>query len=128
MKIIITSDVHLDKYKKYNIYPNYRDNQFLKFADRLIEEAQIQNTKILCILGDLLDKPVNPPEVIQLFNEFINKLTSYFDKVYYILGNHDCNKKNNDELENSTYISLFNNDKFIYMNEWWLLYDKKFKI
>jgi len=125
MKLIITSDIHLDCYKKYNISPGYRDNQFLKFADRLIEEAQLQDTKILCILGDLIDKPVNPPEVIQLFNKFIDKLTSHFDKVYYILGNHDCNKKNNDGLSEATYVSLFNNNKFMYMNEKYLTLNEK---
>lgn len=117
MKIIVTADIHLDKYLKDNKYPGYRDEQFIRFANRLIEEAKLQDTKILFIAGDILDKSVNKPEVLHLLKDFLNVLSSYFDKVLYCLGNHDCNKRNNDNFDLSTYISLFNNDKFIYMND-----------
>lgn len=126
-KVIVTADIHLDKYLKDNKYQGYRDDQFIMLAKRLIEEGKLQNTKILFIAGDLIDKPVNKPEVLHLFKRFLGVLGEYFDKIYYVLGNHDCNQRSNEEFDLSTYISLFNDDKFIYMNDKYLSYNSNNK-
>lgn len=89
--IIITADVHLACYTQYNLFgdPEFRSKQFIRFANRLIEVAKENNASILIIAGDLIERPLLSSYEQHLLFDFIEVISSYFDKIYYINGNHD---------------------------------------
>ena len=90
-KIIITADIHLACYTQYNLFgdPKFRDKQFIRFANRLIEVAKENESKILIIAGDIIERPLISSEEQHLLFDFIDVLSKYFDDIYYINGNHD---------------------------------------
>lgn len=90
-KIIITADIHLACYTQYNLLgdPEFRDKQFIRFANRLIDVAKENDTKLLIIAGDIIDRPLISSNEIHLLSCFVETLSEYFTDIYYINGNHD---------------------------------------
>jgi predicted MPP superfamily phosphohydrolase/ABC-type molybdenum transport system ATPase subunit/photorepair protein PhrA len=97
MNILIISDIHIGNYPNYETYKYERLEFYLTYAKRIIEIAQENNCKVLFIAGDFMDAPVNSPEVLRIAKQVINIWESYFDKIYYILGQHDLKSKNYDD-------------------------------
>lgn len=118
--IIITADVHLACYTQYNLLgdPKFRDKQFIRFANRLIEIAKDNNTKTLIIAGDLIERPLISSEEQHLLFDFIDVLSSYFEDIYYINGNHDlAHRQDNVEYVDSV-VNIFDRfGKMHYMHD-----------
>ena len=114
-KILVTSDIHLDSFSSHNFYPGFRDEQFIRLANRLIEIAKQNDTKRLFIAGDLLDKPTNRSTTLHLLNKFIHIINDYFDEIYYILGQHDTDSKEIEFKSEDSVVNLFKDyTKMIY--------------
>ena len=94
MKILVISDVHINDYPNYEFYRYQRLNWYIDYANRIVEIAKSRNINTLFIAGDFYDKPVNDPTILNVAREVIDTFDSYFDKVYYILGQHDLKTKN----------------------------------
>ncbi len=85
MKIVHLSDLHLGKY--VNGYSMLEDQshilaQILNIIDK--EEPQA-----VLIAGDVYDKAIPGTEAVQLFDDFLVKLSARGQKVFVISGNHD---------------------------------------
>ena len=91
MKYLITGDIHIDKYNRYNVTENSRFNQFRVLPDLYVNVAKKYGIKTIFLAGDILNKPINPPQVNLLVREFFDKLCDYFDRIYITIGNHDAN-------------------------------------
>lgn len=94
MKILVISDVHINDYPNYEFYRYQRLNWYIDYANRIVEIAKSRNINTLFIAGDFYDKPVNDPTILNVARKVIDTFDSYFDKVYYILGQHDLKTKN----------------------------------
>ena len=93
MKILVISDVHINDYPNYELYRYQRLNWYIDYANRIVEIAKSRNINTLFIAGDFYDKPVNDPTILNVARKVIDTFDSYFDKVYYILGQHDLKTK-----------------------------------
>ena len=93
MKILVISDVHINDYPNYEFYRYQRLNWYIDYANRIVEIAKSRNVNTLFIAGDFYDKPVNDPTILNVARKVIDTFDSYFDKVYYILGQHDLKTK-----------------------------------
>lgn len=116
MKFLITADWHIDNYSDYNYYPNSRLDQFIRLAHRINEIGREEGCEILVIAGDFLNRPVLRPFLQHKVKEIIDILESGFDKIYYILGQHSTDSKSDDLSEHDTVLTIFESDKFQYMN------------
>ncbi len=94
MKWLITSDIHIDDYPQFNPETSYRLNQFITLAHRYVEIAKKDGIKVLFMAGDIINKPRPRPKEIHVLDQFLSILSSYFDKIYYVLGQHDVDTKN----------------------------------
>lgn len=124
-KVIITADIHLACYTQYNLFgdPKFRDKQFIRFANRLVEVAKENNSKILIIAGDLIERPLLASEEQHLLIDFIDVLFNYFDDIYYINGNHDlAHRQDNVEYIDSV-VNIF--DRF---NKMHYMHNKSIKL
>lgn len=120
MKVIITADIHIACYTQYNLFgdPKFRDKQFIRFAERLIEEGKINDTKTLIIAGDIVERPLLSSEEVHLLYDFIEKISSYFDHIYYINGNHDISHRQDDVKYVDSTVNIFDRfGKMEYMHE-----------
>lgn len=122
MRLLITADWHINNYKNYNSFVNFRLSQFVKLAHQTVELGKEQNCPILVIAGDFIDIPILSPKIQHVVKTCIDILKKGFDKIYYILGQHDLDTKgiiNRDD----TILSLYDDEKFIYMNHKTIEYD-----
>lgn len=110
-KIIITADIHLAHFNQYCLFgdDNFRDKQFLRFADRLVEVGKENNTKTLIIAGDIIEKPLLTSQENHLLIDFVNRL-GYFEHIYYINGNHDLSRRQDDVTYTDSVINVL--DRF----------------
>ena len=85
MKIMHLSDLHLGK----------RVNEFSMIADQtyilneIINIIDEQKPKVIILAGDIYDKPIPPAEAVELFDDFLYKLSKRNLYVFIISGNHD---------------------------------------
>jgi len=85
MKFIHTADLHLGKY--VNGFSMLEDQKYiLSMIGKIIGEEKPNG---LLIAGDIYDKAVPPEDAVQLFEEFLEKVTSMGVPVFAISGNHD---------------------------------------
>lgn len=117
MKVLISSDIHINDYSSYNYSYRSRLSQFDKLADRLVEIGKNNGCEELWLLGDILDKPYSSHPVNHCLKRFLSKLTSNFKEVRYILGQHDMSCKSNDQSEEDTLITIFDFDDMTYMDK-----------
>lgn len=116
--VTIIGDIHLNTYKSYSFYNGFRDEQFIRAANRVVQISKENNSKILFIAGDLIDSPIIKPRAQHLLEKFLKILANYYDKIYYILGQHDVNSKVKDWDYEDTIINLFNDFKVMeYVNK-----------
>ena len=85
MKFIHMSDLHLGKrFKEYSLIED--QEYILKKILSIIDE---QKPDGVIIAGDVYDKPIPPAEAVELFDNFLVRLSKRDLKVFIISGNHD---------------------------------------
>ena len=85
MKLLHLSDLHLGK--RVNEFSMLEDQQYiLKQILNIIEEEQ---PDAVLMAGDIYDKSVPSAEAVQLFDEFLYRLSEGDRQVFVISGNHD---------------------------------------
>lgn len=85
MKFIHISDLHLGK--RVNEISMLEDQDFI--LAKIIDVVDDVKPDGVIIAGDVYDKPVPPSEAVQLFDDFLYKLSLRNLQVFVISGNHD---------------------------------------
>lgn len=85
MKLIHLSDLHIGK--RVNEFSMIKDQEFiLKQILKIIDDEAPDG---IIIAGDVYDKPVPSAEAVELFDDFLVRLSKRDLQVYIISGNHD---------------------------------------
>lgn len=85
MKFIHISDLHLGK--RVNEFSMIEDQEYiLTKIINIIDETEVQG---VLIAGDVYDKPVPSAEAVELFDDFLVRLSKRGLLVFIISGNHD---------------------------------------
>ena len=85
MKFVHLSDLHIGK--RVHEYSLIEDQRYiLTKIINIIDEIKAQG---VIIAGDIYDKPVPPAEAVQLFDDFLYRLSKRNLQVFIISGNHD---------------------------------------
>lgn len=85
MKLIHLSDLHLGK--RVNEFSMIDDQRYiLKQILHIIDEEKVDG---VMIAGDVYDKSVPPVEAVELFDDFLCRLSKRALQVFIISGNHD---------------------------------------
>lgn len=85
MKIMHLSDLHLGK--RVNEFSMLEDQEYI--LTRIMNIVDEQHPQAVIIAGDIYDKPVPPAEAVELFDDFLVRLSRRDLKVLVISGNHD---------------------------------------
>lgn len=85
MKFIHLSDFHLGK--RLNEYSMIEDQQYI--LSQIINIIDKENADGVIIAGDIYDKSIPSTEAVQLFDDFLVRLSNRNLKVFVISGNHD---------------------------------------
>lgn len=85
MKFIHLSDLHLGK--RVNEFSMLEDQEFI--LTKIINIIDDQRPDGIIIAGDVYDKSVPSSEAVELFDDFLVRLSKYDLKVFVISGNHD---------------------------------------
>ncbi len=85
MKLIHLSDLHLGK--RVNEYSMLEDQKYILKSILAIIDREAPDGVI--IAGDVYDKSVPSAEAVQLFDEFLTRLSNRGIEVFVISGNHD---------------------------------------
>lgn len=85
MKFIHLSDLHLGK--RVNEYSMLEDQKYI--LTKVINIIDEENPDGVLIAGDIYDKSVPGAEAVQLFDDFLYRLSERKLQVFVISGNHD---------------------------------------
>ena len=85
MKILHLSDLHLGK--RVNEFSMIEDQTYI--LNEIINIIDEQKPKVIILAGDIYDKPIPPAEAVELFDDFLYKLSKRNLYVFIISGNHD---------------------------------------
>ena len=85
MKLIHLSDLHLGK--RVNEFSMMEDQEFI--LTKIINVIDEQKPEGVIIAGDVYDKSVPSAEAVELFDDFLVRLSKRNLKVFVISGNHD---------------------------------------
>lgn len=85
MKLIHLSDLHIGK--RVNEYSMLEDQEYI--LKKIINIADEEKPDCVIIAGDVYDKAVPAAEAVQLFDDFLVRLSKRKLKVFVISGNHD---------------------------------------
>lgn len=85
MKIIHLSDFHLGK--RVNEFSMLEDQEYI--LTKIINIIDEQKPQAVIIAGDVYDKSVPSAEAVELFDDFLVRLSKRGLKVFVISGNHD---------------------------------------
>ena len=85
MKFIHLSDLHIGK--RVNGYSMLEDQRYI--LAKILEIADSEKPDGVIIAGDVYDKTVPPSEAVQLFDDFLFRLSERNLDVFIISGNHD---------------------------------------
>lgn len=85
MKFIHLSDLHLGK--RVNEFSMLEDQEYI--LTKIINIIDEENPDGVIIAGDVYDKSVPSAEAVELFDDFLVKLSNRNLKVFVISGNHD---------------------------------------
>ena len=85
MKLMHLSDLHLGK-RVYE-FSMYEDQKYI--LSQILEIADEEQVQAVMICGDIYDKQIPPAESVQLFDDFLTKLSVRKLPVFIISGNHD---------------------------------------
>ena len=118
-KILITGDIHIWNYADYNLEPDFRLNQFIGLAHRLVEIGKEYDCSHIVLAGDITHKAIIPPKVEHTIKQFFDILNSRWDKdhLLYILGNHDLNSKQAETVFEQSSIPVIADNKATYCHK-----------
>ena len=85
MKLIHLSDLHLGK--RVNEFSMMEDQEYI--LEEILKITLEERPEGVIIAGDVYDRPVPPAEAVELFDEFLFRLSEQGLKVFIISGNHD---------------------------------------
>lgn len=85
MKCIHLSDLHLGK--RVNGFSMLDDQQDI--LEKILSIVDSERPQAVLIAGDVYDKPVPPAEAVELFDDFLVRLSRMETEVFVISGNHD---------------------------------------
>ena len=85
MKLIHLSDLHLGK--RVNEFSMLEDQEYI--LTKIINIVDEQSPQGVIIAGDVYDKSVPSAEAVELFDDFLFRLSKRNLKVFVISGNHD---------------------------------------
>ena len=85
MKLMHLSDLHLGK--RINEFSMLEDQKYI--LDEIINIVDEDNPEVVIIAGDVYDKSVPSAEAVELFDDFLFRLSRREIKVFVISGNHD---------------------------------------
>lgn len=85
MKFIHLSDLHLGK--RVNGFSMLDDQRYI--LDQIVSIAESECPDAVLIAGDVYDKTTPSGEAVQLFDDFLYRLTRLRMQVFVIAGNHD---------------------------------------
>lgn len=86
MKVLVTSDIHIDDFRLYNVSHKSRLNQYYTLMKEILRVKNQLGSEYIVLAGDIINKPVNPPHVNKVLMDFLEFLSNNFKKVYVILG------------------------------------------
>lgn len=85
MRFIHLSDLHLGK--RVKDFSMLEDQRFI--LSQILDIIDSQKADAVIIAGDIYDKPLPPAEAVELFDDFLFRLSERALKVFIISGNHD---------------------------------------
>jgi len=85
MKIMHLSDLHLGK--RVNEFSMLEDQEYI--LTKIVNIIDEQLPEVIVIAGDVYDKAVPSAEAVELFDDFLVRLSKRNLKVFVISGNHD---------------------------------------
>lgn len=85
MKLVHLSDLHLGK--RVNEFSMIEDQEYI--LTRIINAIDDEKPQVVVIAGDIYDKAVPSAEAVELFDDFLVRLSKRELKVLVISGNHD---------------------------------------
>lgn len=85
MKILHTSDLHIDKY--IGTYDLKEDTEYV--LNQVVDTAIKERVEVILISGDIFDRPNPSEEAIKMYVSFLKALLDKNIKVIAISGNHD---------------------------------------
>ena len=85
MIVVHLSDLHLGK--RVNGFSMLEDQRYI--LERILTIIDDEKPQAVVIAGDVYDKPVPPAEAVELFDDFLVKLSHRKITVFVISGNHD---------------------------------------
>ena len=85
MKLVHLSDLHLGK--RVNEFSMIEDQEYI--LTRIINAIDDEKPHVVMIAGDVYDKAVPSAEAVELFDDFLVRLSKRKLKVFVISGNHD---------------------------------------
>lgn len=85
MRIIHLSDLHLGK--RVNGFSMISDQRYI--LEQILDIIKNEQADAVFIAGDIYDKAVPSLEAVQLFDDFLVKLSKLGLKVFIVSGNHD---------------------------------------
>ena len=85
MKFVHLSDLHLGK--RVNEFSMLEDQAYI--LKQILELIRKEQPDAVLLAGDIYDKAVPSAEAVQLFDEFLYRLSGEGQQVFIISGNHD---------------------------------------
>ena len=85
MKLLHLSDLHLGK--RVNEFSMLEDQAYI--LQQILKITEEERPDAVLIAGDIYDKSVPPAEAVQLFDDFLYRLSKGGWQVFLISGNHD---------------------------------------
>jgi len=85
VKILHTSDWHLGQ----NFMGKSRESEHLAFLNWLLKVVKKENVDLLIVAGDIFDTNTPPNYALELYYNFLTKLSYICKNIILIAGNHD---------------------------------------
>lgn len=89
MKILQISDLHLGKI--VNGFSMLEDQKYI--LNQVLEQIKSEAADILVIAGDIYDRALAPVDAVNLWSDFLERLSALKLEVFIINGNHDSLKR-----------------------------------